>query len=224
MSLKIIETVVKVPADYGQGYLNEGYDKTLYGYANESGEVVIDPVYFSAEEFSEGLALVSTDTHPQKQFYINENNEVVIDITKLGVDRAGPFRNGLALLRNERTGKFAIINKKGHFVTEFEFDEPGDANLNKLKSLCRVIEIEGAKALNWAEPDLLVTKESMHFVKKAIKNYIILNHSSQMSDKETKELVLGQKETMNRIRSHKLLNICAEITTPKSARIEKLLE
>jgi len=224
MSLKLIENVLTLPAEPGQEMFFDSYEKTLYGYANESGEVVIEPVYFSAEEFSEGLALVSTDTRPQQRFYINENNEIVIDITKLGVDRAGPFRNGLALLRNERTGKHAIINKKGHFLTEFEFDEVGDANLSKLKTLCRVIEWEGAKALNWAEPDLLVSKESMHFVKKAVKNYIILNYSSQMTDKETKEFVLGQKETMNRIRSNKLLNIVGEITTPNSARIEKLLE
>lgn len=55
-------------------FTNEDLD---FGFKNEEGEIIIEPVYEYAENFNNGLALVRIN---RKFGFINKNEEVVIDI------------------------------------------------------------------------------------------------------------------------------------------------
>lgn len=111
-----------------------------YGYQNRSGEVVIEPVYDLARDFSEGLAAVNlgyemgdggidgngdriwTMINSGKWGFINEKGEVVIPIIH---KHANSFSEGFALLPNrtfiDKTGKVAItLDKHYEGVEDFK--------------------------------------------------------------------------------------------------------
>lgn len=77
---------------------NKGF---LYGYLNFDGEVQVPMIYESAEDFSEGFALVE---YGGKWGYINEKGE---QITEFKFIDGTPFKNGEALVR-EGTKKYYI--------------------------------------------------------------------------------------------------------------------
>lgn len=77
-----------------------------YGYINENGVVVIDPVHRFAGKFSNGLARISNGSSD----FINEKGEIVID-GKGMFSTGGDFSEGLAAVRIEN--RWTFINTKG---------------------------------------------------------------------------------------------------------------
>ncbi len=82
------------------------------GYINEKGRMVISPQFVSANNFSEGLAVVNND--PDHNCVINQSGEVVIN--PRGYFISGNFHDGRALVMMGETGKQAFIDKSGEVV------------------------------------------------------------------------------------------------------------
>lgn len=87
----------------------------LYGFINNIGELIIEPCYRNANEFSDGVSKVTTITG--ESYIINTNNNI---ICKLESDTYLNFKNGFSSFR--RGNKFGFINKKGEVTIEPRFD------------------------------------------------------------------------------------------------------
>ncbi|WPC42622.1 WG repeat-containing protein [Clostridium sp. JS66] len=87
----------------------------LYGFININGEFVIDPIYKSAEDFNDGLALVKTVDN--KKCFINEKNEITLNIE---YESISSFTNGLAAFK--KNGKAGYIDKEGNVAIEPQYD------------------------------------------------------------------------------------------------------
>jgi len=94
----------------------------LFGYVNTSGDIVIEPVYQFAYDFSEGLAMVSDDM--DRCGFINTKNELVIPMV---FDhyceesyRYQGFSNGLAAVSKD--GKIGFIDIRGDYKIPARFD------------------------------------------------------------------------------------------------------
>lgn len=81
------------------------YQSGKFGYINQQGEVVIQPVYYSGHYFSEGLASVRQNG---RYGFINASGKMVI---KPEYDFATDFVHGLAVVFKD--GKPLFINQKG---------------------------------------------------------------------------------------------------------------
>jgi len=96
-----------IPGEFSEGLVRiSRYDKdpdlnktddiffirSMFGYADRSGNIVIEPRYRQADNFSEGLASVGSD---KKCGYIDINGNIVIDFI---FDSASPFVNGQAVV------------------------------------------------------------------------------------------------------------------------------
>ena len=86
-----------------------------YGYINENGEVVIEPKYDYAGEFSRGLADVNIGG---KDGYINKEGAIVVEPK---YDEACVFYEDIARIKDD--GKYGYINRKGMIVVEPKYDE-----------------------------------------------------------------------------------------------------
>lgn len=91
--------------------------RSKYGYVNLKGEVVIPPVYDSAEPFSEGLAAV---TDGNTTIFIDKSGKTVICDSL--IENNIPFNNGYAIVKN-RGGDVGTIDTKGKFVINPQFKE-----------------------------------------------------------------------------------------------------
>lgn len=97
------------------------------GFIDESGKIVINPVYESAYNFSEGLASVCSgkgcysslgrEKREKKWGYIDRTGAMVIP---LQFDDADEFHEGLASV--SVGGKWGYISKGGKFVINPQFD------------------------------------------------------------------------------------------------------
>ena len=94
----------------------------MWGYQNQNGEEVISPVYYNAEPFCEGLALVRTSPGQDGHYgFINQQGEMVIDAVYPG---AYSFQNGVALVSlSDKTDldRFGYIDKQGKLICEKRF-------------------------------------------------------------------------------------------------------
>ncbi len=85
-----------------------------WGYADATGELVVEPRYERACGFHENLAAVQRNG---RWGYINMRGEEVIAPT---YENAAYFKNGLAIA--EYAGKWGWINAKGEVVVQFTYD------------------------------------------------------------------------------------------------------
>lgn len=90
----------------------------LWGYLGNKGDVVINPQYVVAQEFSDGVAAVRVE---ERYGYINAKGEFII---KAQYDIANSFFDGIAKVYVN--GKPYIINKKGVVLFEHNFSAIGD--------------------------------------------------------------------------------------------------
>lgn len=90
-------------------------ENNRWGYIDSAGEVIVEPQFFSAQRFSEGLGAVRQDG-----FYGYVDLEGKISI-KQQYDYAEPFRDGIALVYSE--GKRSIISRKGETIVPACFDK-----------------------------------------------------------------------------------------------------
>jgi hypothetical protein len=120
---------------YTKGLEAETLEQTFkYGYIDETGKMVINPMFESAEQFSEGLAGVCVghgcyfrgplDKKPkeeQKWGYIDKTGAIVIPPQFTYVDG---FHEGLAAVSvGDRWG---YIDKTGKFVINPQYDSAGE--------------------------------------------------------------------------------------------------
>src|SRR5688572_22466534 len=114
MIITILLFFLVIPSAYGQrnGKLYPICQDRIWGYINRTGEIVIEPQFFAANEFSEGLAAVRLGG---TYGYIDSGGEFVLPAK---YDLAEPFRNGLALVHID--GKPYMIDKKG----TIQFEHP----------------------------------------------------------------------------------------------------
>jgi hypothetical protein len=92
-------------------------DNHKYGYKNEYGRVILDPIYDDATYFSFGLAAVALD---QKYGFINKKGETIIDFQ---YQDAGPFGNELAPVREEEL--YGYIDTDGKKKIDFLYKMAG---------------------------------------------------------------------------------------------------
>ncbi len=101
-----------------------------YGYINKAGEVVIEPQFDLAQDFTEGLACVRIG---DKEGFIDKTGKIVIEPQ---YKRAFNFVDGLAAV--EVDGKYGYINKAGEMVIEPKYDFTREFSEGLAK-----VEIEG---------------------------------------------------------------------------------
>ena len=95
----------------------------LYGYINTKGEFVIEPKYYIAMEFSEGVAAVKFDGEDSFKL-IDKKGDVVGATDASWVD---PFCEGLAVAQvGGYDGKYGYIDKSGKMVISAQFDFADD--------------------------------------------------------------------------------------------------
>ena len=105
----------------------------IYGYRSwETGDVIIQPRFKSAGEFSEGLAPVSIFS---KFGYLNKQGEIAIKPEFLS---AAPFSEGLAVVSrydNSHDEKFGYINRDGDYIVtpQYEAANPFSEGLAAVK-------------------------------------------------------------------------------------------
>lgn len=104
---------------YSENGLAPAMDRNTgkYGFADKSGNFVIEPIYKSVSPFSEnGMAVVTNGDY--KSGYINSKGEEIIPLI---YDYAGRFREyGYAITIKESGDKCNIIDEEGNIVTELE--------------------------------------------------------------------------------------------------------
>ncbi len=88
----------------------------LYGYADTTGKIVIEPQYAGANAFGDGLAAVYFDSSAKNTWgYIDKTGSIVIEpkLTYAGVFSEGLARAQILDENNQITG---LIDKQGNFV------------------------------------------------------------------------------------------------------------
>jgi hypothetical protein len=86
-----------------------------WGYLNEYGKEMIEPVYEEASLFSDGLAAVAQQG---LYGYISKSGNLVINYL---FKDAEPFHNGFAVVMKDSL--YGLINKKGEFIIQALYDE-----------------------------------------------------------------------------------------------------
>jgi hypothetical protein len=105
------------------------FEKDLnFGYVDTNGDIVIQPEYFMAYDFSEGLAAVASEN--DEHGFIDTNGNLVIPFifehNIEGTYLYQGFSSGLAAVCTD--GKFGYIDTNGDFVIEPKFDYAGRFN------------------------------------------------------------------------------------------------
>ncbi|MBB6623159.1 WG repeat-containing protein [Clostridium gasigenes] len=119
---------------YGEGlmFFSNGFGEK-YGYINVAGEIVIEPTYFTATGFKDGMAIVSIDEgYNGPNGVINNKGKYIYspiysNINLLGEDRVSlgmPIGEGEINL----TSIYAIGNNRGDIFTDFKFLVVGNYN------------------------------------------------------------------------------------------------
>jgi len=110
--------------EYDEGYLHLISEKQpdgsiLYGYINIDGEVIVEPQYERAEEFSDDRGAVMSKDN-DKWGFINKDGDLII---KPIYDDVFSFSYGLAGV--EINNKWGFINKDGEISIELIYDKIG---------------------------------------------------------------------------------------------------
>jgi hypothetical protein len=164
----------KANAEFGGAYVK-------YGYKDATGKVVIEPSYYSAGEFSEGLAAVSVLTGETvtsgnwiKYGYIDETGKEIISLQFQGAER---FREGLAAVKLKN--KWGFINKSGKVIITPEYDYVHDFS-------------EGLAVVNkgyMVLMDEIINYGQCGYINKSGKMVIPLNFKEAYSFKDGKAIV-----------------------------------
>jgi hypothetical protein len=91
--------------------------KSLCGYLNTKGKIIIAPQFSTCGYFSEGLAAVKYD-NLGKTAYINKQGKMVIQTQ---FDEGQPFSEGRAVVK--KGNKYGYIDKRGKIVIEPQFTD-----------------------------------------------------------------------------------------------------
>lgn len=124
---KIINEQGQIISDTNFNYIGEFDENGIavfvqndyeYGYINKDGEIIIEPVYDSAETFCNGYARVTVD---DKIGYVDTNGNMIIEPQ---YDKATDFyADGYAIVAleyEEHEYKYAIIDTEGNYLIDFK--------------------------------------------------------------------------------------------------------
>lgn len=114
-TLREIDWVEIYIDDMARYYATENRKKR-YGFANREGEKVVQPIYYDATFFSEGLAAVKG--LDEKWGYIDKSGVVILPAN---YDGAKIFINERAAVSVDE--KWGVINKLGEYIIEPQFDD-----------------------------------------------------------------------------------------------------
>ena len=110
-----------------QGHFSDGLAPVCmgekWGYIDKNGTVVITPAFYWADEFSDGMAVVTTREGGSGWSYIDTAGTLVVDPFKY--DELRKFSEGLAAVRGQ-SGKWGYVDKKGTPVIALTFVAAGD--------------------------------------------------------------------------------------------------
>lgn len=98
--------------------------RNKWGYTDDSGTVYIRPKYDIAEQFHEGLAIVSLEG---KYGFIDKRGDIAVEII---FDDAFKMNEGHAVVQID--DKWGLINRSGEFVIQPEYEDLG----NLTEGLC----------------------------------------------------------------------------------------
>lgn len=123
--LALTATVLPISAQTGEGagLIRVTDESGQTGFINAQGEVIVEPQFGGAQEFSEGLAGVLVEG---KWGFIDETGQMVIEPqflqVNLGYANQKPvlFVEGLAPVEAD-SGQFGYIDSSGEFVIEPQF-------------------------------------------------------------------------------------------------------
>ena len=104
-----------------------------YGYINESGQIIINPMFENASNFSEGMAAVCQGIGCYYHFdkvkeqgkwgFIDQSGNMIVAPQ---FDATGSFHEGLASV--SVGGKFGYIDKTGKFAVNPQYDSASEFN------------------------------------------------------------------------------------------------
>lgn len=115
--------LVGIDTEHKSGEMNYGYGQKAFGYINEKGEYAVFPKYEKAFSFSNGFALVTTNSRYTNNWeYINSKGENVFN--KKFAD-ARSFSEGFAAVRTENGG-YGFIDISGNLITKAQYEQVGD--------------------------------------------------------------------------------------------------
>jgi hypothetical protein len=118
---KIGQKVFEIAPKMSASNFSEGLARIeindLYGFIDTTGKIVVQPEFPEAEDFTEGLARVSTQSSTYYGF-INKSGEISIPPK---YKDANPFSEGLASIKIGE--KWGFINQRGQLVIPLKFDK-----------------------------------------------------------------------------------------------------
>ena len=119
---------------YGDGlmFFSGGFGEK-YGYINVAGEVVIEPIYYLATGFKDGMAVVSIDeSYNGPSGVINTKGKFIFNQIYSSINLLGEGLVSLGMSIGEGEVKVrsihAIGNSKGDILSDFKFLEVGNYN------------------------------------------------------------------------------------------------
>jgi hypothetical protein len=121
-----------------------------WGYIDKTGAIKIQPQFFTAGDFSDGLAMVSVvEGNVQKCGYIDTSGKMVIQ-PQFDLALASPFSEGLAAVGKRSAGddRFGFIDKTGAVVIPMQYERPASLTFKFSEGLCKVM-IQEAYQQRW---------------------------------------------------------------------------
>ena len=117
-----VDASIKSEINNVKEYLFPVQQGSKYGFINQRGEMIIEPEYTFAKQFSEGLAEVWVgDFFTAKLGFINEEGEMVIEPQ---YELVKEFSEGLAAFSHSKSGPWGYIDKNGEVVMEAIYSRP----------------------------------------------------------------------------------------------------
>ena len=115
--------------DFFEGLAPAQQEPDRWGYIDERGNWMVQPVYWKAQRFSEGLAAVWGQVKENFPLsYVDKSGRTIIHLDS-NVGSAGQFSEGLAWIQLKgysSPGAFGYIDKTGRIVIRPEFAVAGD--------------------------------------------------------------------------------------------------
>lgn len=103
-------------------YADRKGSSRLYGYVDIHGQVKIEPKFYSAKPFKEGLAVVDPSGEG-KYGFINKSGELAIEAQ---FTQANNFANGMATVTRELGRLWGCVDRTGKVVVPCQFDWVND--------------------------------------------------------------------------------------------------
>lgn len=88
-----------------------------YGFINEHGDIVIEPQFDLANQFSEGLCFAQLE---EKKGYIDENGTFKIELPD-SIIWSNRFQHGIATVISEN-GSYSAVNNSGRYLFDRFYD------------------------------------------------------------------------------------------------------